>query len=90
MDKKVALQLRNNEPWQEMSGMMARAGFKYVAMSFGDERPLLEDNWREYVENIDRVFKGNGLKCVMTHAPYYHLLLSAEERDPKMELAMTR
>ena len=62
MDRKVALQLRNEEPWREMTGMMARAGFKYVAMSFGDERPLLEDNWREYVSDIDRVFKEKGVK----------------------------
>ena len=41
MDRKVALQLRNEEPWREMTGMMARAGFKYVAMSFGDERLTL-------------------------------------------------
>ena len=91
MDKKVALQLRNDEPWREMAGMMARAGFKYVSMALsGDIRPLLDDNWREYVQEIDRVFKENGLRCVMTHAPYYHLLVSAEERDPKTELAMLR
>ena len=51
MDKKVALQLRNDEPWREMAGMVARAGFKYVAMSFGNERPLLDDNWRESIDS---------------------------------------
>lgn len=91
MDRKIAIQLRNNEPWVEMCGLMRRAGFKYVAMAFGDdEGHLLSDNWREYIEDMARVFAENDLKCVMTHAPYYSLLISAEQRDENMELSMLR
>ena len=91
MDRKVALQLRTLEPWAEMAGMMHRAGFRYVSIAFGDDEDnLTSDNWREYVENIGRVLKQNELKCVMTHAPYYSLLISAEQREEKMELAMLR
>lgn len=91
MDRKIAIQLRNNEPWIEMCGMMHRAGFKYVAMSFGDdEGHLLSDNWREYIEDMARTFAENDLKCIMTHAPYYSLWISAEQRDEKMELSMLR
>ena len=91
MNRKVALQLRSNEPWKEIAEMMHRAGFKYVAMAFGDdEGHLLSDNWREYIEDMARVFAENDLKCVMTHAPYYSLLISAEQRDEKMELMMLR
>lgn len=91
MGGKVALQLRTLEPWAEMAGMMHRAGFRYVSIAFGDDEDnLTSDNWREYVENIDRVLKQNELKCVMTHAPYYSLMISAEQRDEKMELAMLR
>lgn len=91
MDRKVAIQLRNNEPWEKMSKMMSEAGFKYVAMSFGDdEGNLLKEDWKDYVYKMKSVFDKNDLKCVMTHAPYYPLLISAEERDEKLELTMLR
>ena len=89
-NRKVALQIRNQEPWQDTARAMAKYGFRYVSMAFGDEKPLLRDDWREYVENIKRTLEDMGLRCVMTHAPYYHLLISAECRDPDMELALLR
>lgn len=90
MGKKVALQLRNYEPWENMAKEMAEAGFEYVAMAFGDEKPLLQRNWKSYVEEIGEVFAKNGLKCIQTHAPYYSLLISAEKREQDMETALLR
>ncbi len=90
MDRKVALQLRNQEPWRETAKEMSKAGFEYVAFAFGDERPLLQDNWRAYVRDVANVFAELGLKCVQTHAPYYSLLISAEKRDEAMETALLR
>ena len=90
LDRKIALQLRNQEPWRETAKEMAEAGFEYVAFAFGDERPLLKDNWRAYVGDVADAFAGLGLKCVQTHAPYYDLLISAEKRDEGMETALIR
>ncbi|MBO4262962.1 MAG: hypothetical protein J5903_04180, partial [Clostridia bacterium] len=90
MDKKVTIQIRNFEPWQETAEMMADVGFKYVAMGFGDEKPLLKDDWKDHVYKMAEVFDKCGLKCVQTHAPYYDLLISAEKRDENMEKALLR
>ena len=60
MEKKIAMQIRIEEPWEKTAEMMAEAGFKYVAMSFGDNKPLLEKNWEQNVEKIGEVFSKNG------------------------------
>ena len=90
MDRKIALQVRNYEPWQDTVRAMAKYGFRYVSMGFGDEKPLLCDDWRDYVCDIQRTLDSYGIRCVMTHAPYYNLLISAEVRDPDMETALLR
>ena len=90
MDKKVALQIRNSEPIEEMAKMMSECGFKYVAVAFGDEKPLVRDDWKGHVTEIDKTLKKYGLKCIQTHAPYYNLMLSAEIREDDMELALLR
>ena len=90
MDRKVALQLRNTEPLDMMAKAMADAGFKYVAMAFGDEKPMQSDDWEKHVYNAGDVFAKYGLKCIQTHAPYYDLMISAEERDENFETALCR
>lgn len=90
MTRKVALQLRNSEPWQELAKTAAESGFRYAAMAFGDERPLLDADWKSHVEEIGEIFAKNGLTCVQTHAPYYSLLVSAEKRTEEMETALLR
>ena len=89
MGKKVALQIRCYEPWKETALTMQKCGFQYVSMVF-DESFLSADNWKEKVMEIDAFFKQCNLKCVMTHAPYYNLLLSAERRIETMETALLR
>ena len=90
MTKKVALQLRNSEPVRELAKAAAESGFRYISMAFGDEKPLLQPDWKGYVEGIGETFAGYGLTCVQTHAPYYSLLISAEERTESMETALLR
>lgn len=90
MNKKVAIQIRNSEPFLPMVEATVASGFKYVSMAFGDEKPLLESNWESYVQEIGDTFDKYGLKCIQTHSPYYNLLISAEKRDPDMELALMR
>lgn len=89
MNKKVALQIRCYEPWKETALAMQKCGFQYVSMVF-DESFLSADNWKENVMDIDAFFKQCNLKCVMTHAPYYDLLLSAEKRIDDTEVALYR
>lgn len=49
MQRKVAVQLRNSESWKEMARATAESGFEYVAMGFGDEKQLLQEEWKEHV-----------------------------------------
>lgn len=90
MNRKIALQLRNFEPWEDTARAMAKYGFCYASMGFGDKAPLLRDDWRDYLEHIKEVLASYGIRCVMTHAPYYPLLISAQQRDPDMELSLLR
>ena len=89
MNKKVALQIRCYEPWRETSLAMQKCGFQYVSMVL-DENFLNQEDWKEQVQEIDEFFKKCNLTCVMTHAPYYSLLLSAEHRIERMETALLR
>lgn len=90
MDKKVALQLSNTLPLEDYAKAMADAGFKYYAISFNDYKPLVQDDYLDYINNIKKIFLDCGLKCVQTHAPYYNLLVGAEVRDIDIEKAIFR
>lgn len=90
MDRKVALQIRNSLPLEAVFQAMSESGFRYVAMGFGDRKPLLDSDWEKYVGNIGKLLGKYGLQCVQTHAPYYDLLISAEKRTEEMDLALLR
>ena len=90
MNRKVALQINNAWDMEKMTKIMSDCGFKYVAISFGDANPLIGDDWEKYIYGIGELFAKNGLRCIQTHAPYYDLLISAEERNPDMEKALLR
>ncbi len=92
MDKKVSIQITNyNEKLLKLLIKEAgEAGFKYASMGLGDEKPLIQDNWIEYIEDLGETMYKYGLKCNQTHAPYYDLLISAEKRDENMEKAFMR
>ena len=90
MDKKIAFQIVNTGSVEKVAKALSDGGFKYVAMAFGDEKPLLSDNWEKYVYETGNILSKNGLTCIQTHTPYYNLLISAEKRDENMELAIMR
>ena len=89
MNKKVALQIRSFEPWQETAKAAQKSGFRYVSAAL-DENFLNEPNWKEKVREMSAFFKKHDLTCVMTHAPYYDLLISAEKRIDMMDTALLR
>lgn len=90
MEAKVALQIRNVEPYEILAKNMAECGFRYVAFAFSDEAMLLSEDWERQVYKVGETFARAGLSCIQTHAPYYDLLISAERRSPEMELALLR
>ena len=90
MDKKIAYQIVNTNPVEKLAKALSDAGFKYVAMAFGDEKPLFSENWEGYVYETGEILAKNGLRCIQTHAPYYNLLISVEKRDDNMEKALMR
>lgn len=90
MDKKVALQIRNFEPISRAAKAMKSAGFKYVAFAFTDKNLLLCSDWERKVYEIAEIFDKYSLKCIQTHAPFYPLLVSAEERDEGLEKSILR
>ena len=86
--KKVAIQLQHDEHLPEMIRIARESGFEYVAIGFGSSKCFHFEGWEKEVSSIRGELEKNGLKCVMTHAPYYNLFISAEKRDPIMEKAL--
>lgn len=89
-DKKVALQLQHDGDCYEMIKIASESGFRYVSMGFGSSNCFLDDGWREEICRLKAALEENNLKCVMTHSPYYNLLISAEILDEAMETAILR
>lgn len=90
MDRKIALQIHANEHFEKVATLAAECGFKYVSMAFGEIESLSGENWKDYVLYIKNFLHSLGLKTVMTHAPYYSLIISAEILDPIMEEGLLR
>ena len=90
MSKKVALQLSNILPLEKYAKAMANAGFEYYGISFNNYKPLIQDDYLDYIYKIKQIFTDCGLKCAQMHAPYYNLLISAEIRDGDLEKAILR
>jgi len=90
MDKKVALQIQHDRNWQKMLEISAKNGFQYVSMGFGSSKCFHHDDWAEKTVKIKTALDALGLRCVMTHAPYYDLRISADFLDDAMETALLR
>ena len=90
MERKAALQVQHDAHWRETLAITADAGFRYVSMGFGSSRCFHRDDWREETAAIRSYLDALGLRCVMTHAPYYDLRISAEFTDDAMETALLR
>lgn len=89
MDRKVALQIQGTGPWRESAKAMADAGFRHIAI-VTNEALLCRDDWKSEVAKICELLARYGLDCIQTHAPYYNLLISAEQREEKTETALLR
>jgi len=90
MDKKIAIQIRHGENFEQTMKFATESGFKYVSIGFGDAKIFHQDDWEKEVGNIGEILAKNNLSCVMTHAPSYDLLIPAEQIDEDMERAMLR
>lgn len=90
MDKKVSLQIPISQFTDSIAEIIKNCGFKYVSISFDDNSILLANDFKCELQKVFEILKKNTLKCNMIHAPYYHLLISAENYDDDMELAILR
>lgn len=90
MGKKVALQIQHDQNWQKMLEISAANGFQYVSMGFGSSKCFHQEDWGEEITKIKSALDTLGLRCVMTHAPYYDLRISANFLDDAMETALLR
>ena len=73
-----------------MLEISAKNGFQYVSMGFGSSKCFHHDDWAEETVKIKTALDALGLRCVMTHAPYYDLRISADFLDDAMETALLR
>ncbi|MBQ3176434.1 MAG: sugar phosphate isomerase/epimerase [Clostridia bacterium] len=90
MERKVALQIQHDGKWEQMLEISADCGFRYVSMGFGSSKCFHRDDWQAETEKIRTKLDTLGLRCVMTHAPYYDLRISADFLDEAMETALLR
>ena len=90
MEKKAALQVQHDGQWERILEIAADCGFRYVSMGFGSSRCFHCEDWMEETEKIRARLDALGLRCVMTHAPYYDLRISADFLDDAMETALLR
>lgn len=76
MNRKIALQLRNFEPWEDTARAMAKYGFCYASMGFGDKAPLLRDEYyvRRAVdlESVLRALADTGYEGYLTLETVFH------------------
>lgn len=90
MEKKIAVQIQHDANWKDMLRITAESGFKCVAMGFGSSKVFEREDWEKEISSVGDELAKNGLKCVMTHSPYYDLHCSAEKTDERMEKALLR
>lgn len=90
MSGKIALQIQHHYCCDEMLTAAAECGFKYISLGFGSSRHFERSAYMGEIVRLRKLLDSLGLTCVMTHAPYYDLRISAEILDPDMEDALLR
>lgn len=90
METKTALQVHHESYCDEMLRITAEVGYKYVSIAFGSGVTLQPVDWADEIVRIKKLLDSLGLVCVMTHAPYYDLRISAEITNENMERALLR
>lgn len=88
--KRIALQVPYNEKFYNSLPLISQTGFKYVALGFGSSKCFHAENWKNEIKKIIDALQKNNLKCIQTHAPYFDLRISAEQKDLLMETAIKR
>ena len=83
-----SIQLREEEHLEKMIGFCAEAGYKEISISFGSTEVIFNEDYKKIAERILSMLDKNGLKCPQTHLPCYHLLVSSEVIEDKMEKAI--
>lgn len=79
---RYAIQLQyNDERFEYALDCAKNAGFKYIAIGFGDSDCFNCDTWENNIIKLDKLIKSKGLECIQTHLPTHNLLLSAEIED---------
>ncbi len=84
------MQIQDDGRVRESLAIAAEAGFRYVSLGFGSSGSFLADDWEEKTGRICDRLNELGMRCVMTHAPYYDLRISAEFLDDGMERGLLR
>lgn len=87
---KKAIQIQHDNIMERMFRAASEAGFEHISMGFGSSRVFHTDGWKNEIERIKNLLSQYNLKCVQTHAPYYHLLISSETAEEEMETAIKR
>lgn len=90
MNRRVAIQIQHDSQWERMLEVSADCGFDYISMGFGSSKCFHCDNWQDEIKKVRAKLDSLGLKCVMTHAPYYDLRISADFLNDAMETALLR
>ena len=84
------IQIQHDEYMEYIMRCAHEAGFREVSMGFGSSKVFHSDGWEAEIERINDLLSKYDLRCIQTHMPYYHPLISAEEIDPTMETALSR
>ena len=90
MKRKIAVQIQFDNDCITMLRAAAEAGFGAVSMGFGSYEGFVRDDWREKIAALKDTLAELGLDCVMTHAPYYDLRISADITLPRIDLSVSR
>lgn len=83
-----SIQIREEENLELMLAYAQKAGFREVAISLGSGDLIFRDDFEDGIAKISELLKQHNLVCRQTHMPCYHLLVSSEETEEKVENAI--
>ena len=87
------LQIREKENLELMIEYASLAGYKDISLGFesSEDTLLLRDDYKKELEKICKLLDKYNLNCIQTHLPaVYHLLVSSEEVNERLETAIKR
>ncbi len=90
MGRRTAVQIQFDKDCSAMLKAAAEAGFEHVSIGFGSYEGFVREGWQERIAALRDEIAVLGLTCVMTHAPYYDLRISADVTIPAIDLSVSR